>query len=367
MKIAQVAPLYESVPPPGYGGTERVVFWLAEELVRRGHQVTLFASGDSQCSARLVAASPRALRTDPDARDFLAHHLAMLETVRKHAGEFDIIHFHTDYLHFPMLRHCRFSHITTLHGRLDMPDLVPLYRQFGDVPVISISYEQRRPLSWINWVGNVYHGLPENLLAFHPKPGKYLAFIGRISPEKRPDRAIQIATATGMPLKIAAKVDPADQKYFEMTIKPLLNNPLVEFIGEIGDDRKAGFLGNACACLAPIDWPEPFGLNMIEAMACGTPVIAFRHGSVPELIEDGVNGFIVGSVEEAVSAVRRVPQLARAACRDTFERRFTARRMGSDYLRIYQKQMEASPAYFRKPVLAEREVAEIDLVTEDLG
>jgi glycosyltransferase involved in cell wall biosynthesis len=342
MKIAQVSPLYESVPAVGYGGTERVVSWLTEELVRLGHDVTLFASGDSCTTAKLIPGSAAALRTMPGCKDVLAHHMAMLEKVRQRRHEFDIIHFHTDYLHFPLCREWRVTHVTTLHGRLDLPDLVPLYREFVDLPLISISNRQRDPLSDVNWVGNVYHGLPPNLLRFHSGPGKYLAFIGRISPEKRPDRAIAIATGAGMKLRIAAKVDAVDRPYFEDTIKPLLEQPNVEFLGEIGDQQKADFLGNAVACLAPIDWPEPFGLNMIEAMACGTPTIAFRHGSVPEVINPGVSGLIVDSVEEAIEAVEQVRSMSRAACRNAFEERFTSRRMAQDYLRVYEQLVNES-------------------------
>ena len=340
MNIAQVAPLYESVPPKGYGGTERVVSWLTEELVRLGHNVTLFASGDSHTSAKLVRGCPVSLRTCADCKDYLAHHILMLEELRKRKDDFDIVHFHTDYLHFALCREWRLNQLTTLHGRLDLPDLVPMYREFSEVPVVSISRAQRRPLRGANWVGNVYHGLPHDLLRFHPGPGRYLAFLGRISPEKRPDRAIAIAQAAGMKLKIAAKVDRSDQAYFDTQIKPLLNNPNIDFIGEIGDQQKAEFLGNAVACLAPIDWPEPFGLNMIEAMACGTPVIAFRHGSVPEVIDNGVSGVIVESVEEAVQAVEQVKSMSRAACRKTYERRFTARRMARDYLKLYELMIE---------------------------
>jgi len=361
MRIAQVAPLYESVPPPGYGGTERVVSWLTEELVARGHEVTLFASGDSSTEARLVSGSVRALRTDSNCKDPLAHHLLMLEQVRRHSHEFDIVHFHTDYLHFPLTRQCKFSHVTTLHGRLDLPDLVPMFREFREVPVVSISRAQRVPLAWANWVGNVYHGLPGNALRFHAKPGSYLAFIGRVSPEKRPDRAVRIAEASGIPLKVAAKIDRADRDYYESKIKHLFAKPCVEFIGEIGDDQKAEFLGNAFACLVPIDWPEPFGLNMIEAMACGTPLIAFRNGSVPEIIEDGVNGYIVESVEEAVRAVKQIPLLSRKSCRNSFEGRFTARRMAADYLKIYERQLGPQTTYHRRPVLREPVVSVSDL------
>ena len=340
MNIAQVAPLYETVPPPGYGGTERVVSWLTEELVRLGHKVTLFASGDSRTNAQLVPGCTKSLRTSPEVRDYLAPHILMLEQLRKRRREFDVVHFHTDYLHFSLCREWRLNHLTTLHGRLDLPDLVPIYDEFSDIPVVSISRAQRHPLPDANWIGNVYHGLPERSLCFHPGPGKYLAFIGRISPEKRPDRAIEIAVRSGVPLKIAAKVDRADNDYFENTIKPLLNQPNIDFIGEIGDQQKGDFLGNAVACLAPIDWPEPFGLNMIEAMACGTPTIAFRHGSVPEVIEDGVSGVVVESVEEAVLAVDRVRSMSRTACRDTFEKRFTARRMANDYVKLYERLLE---------------------------
>ncbi len=364
MKIAQVAPLYESVPPVGYGGTERVVSWLTEELVRLGHDVTLFASGDSQTTAKLIAGSSASLRSMPNLKDPLAHHTVMLEKVRKHRGEFDVIHFHTDYLQFPLCREWTVSNVTTLHGRLDLPDLVPVYREFRDVPLVSISNRQRDPLPGANWIGNVYHGLPANLLRFHSGAGKYLAFIGRMSPEKRPDRAIAIATAAGMRLRIAAKVDLADRAYFDRVIKPLLSQPNIEFLGEIGDHQKAEFLGNAVACLAPIDWPEPFGLNMIESMACGTPVIAFAHGSVPELIDDGVSGIIVESVEEAISAVERVKEMSRAACRNAFEERFTVRRMANDYLKIYQQLAEADMP-FDESMLSELSEQEHEALAED--
>jgi glycosyltransferase involved in cell wall biosynthesis len=351
MRIALVSPLYESVPPPGYGGTERVVSWLTEELVRLGHRVTLFASGDSRTRARLIPGCAAALRTDPNCQDHLAHHVLMLQELGRHRSEFDVVHFHTDYLHFSLCREWGLNHLTTLHGRLDLPDLPVLYEEFCDMPVVSISRAQRRSLPAANWIGNVYHGLPENSLRFHPAPGTYLAFIGRISPEKRPDRAIAIAKAARMPLKIAAKVDRVDSEYFETRIKPLLGDPNIEFIGEIGDDRKADFLGNAVACLAPIDWPEPFGLNMIEAMACGTPTIAFRHGSVPEIIDDGISGIIVKSVEEAVQAVGRAKKMSRAACRNAFEQRFTARRMAQDYLRIYEQIVAQAPAFQKLSII----------------
>jgi glycosyltransferase involved in cell wall biosynthesis len=364
MRIAQFAPLYEAVPPAGYGGTERVVSWLTEELVRQGHDVTLFASGDSHTTARLVPGCAKALRRNEACLDALAHHILMLESLRKRRAEFDVVHFHIDYLHFPLVRECDLPHVTTLHGRQDLPDLEILYREFCDVPVVSISKAQRKPLPFANWVGNVYHGLPKDLLKFRRRPGSYLAFIGRLSPEKRPDRAIEIATMTGMNLKIAAKVDRADAVYFETVVKPLLDRPNVEFIGEIGDREKAAFLGNALACLAPIDWPEPFGLNMIEAMACGTPTIAFNHGSVPELIENGVSGYIVDSVAEAAEAVSRVRSISRAACREAFEKRFTARRMAEDYLRIYGQVSEPQERLLRYSAAADPAVDEEELLEE---
>jgi glycosyltransferase involved in cell wall biosynthesis len=359
MNIAQIAPLYECVPPVGYGGTERVVSWLTEDLIRLGHNVTLFASGDSLTNANLVKGSPKSLRTSLDCQDPLVHHLLMLEGLRKRRDEFDIVHFHTDYLHFPLCRELQLCNITTLHGRLDLPDLVPLFREFTDMPVVSISREQRRPLPFANWIGNVYHGLPESSLPFHGDSGSYLAFIGRISPEKRPDRAIAIANAAGMKLRIAAKVDRADQTYFENRIRPLLGQPNVDFIGEIGDDQKADFLGNAVACLSPIDWPEPFGLNMIEAMACGTPTIAFRHGSVPEVIENGISGIIVDSVEEAVQAVERIKLMSRKACRNAFEQRFTVRRMANEYLRLYEQTITDHLPFCARSVARKSEMEEL--------
>lgn len=340
MRIAQVSPLYESVPPKYYGGTERVVSYLTEELVRQGHDVTLFASGDSLTKAHLVAPCRRSLRLDKHCIDQLAHHILMLEMVFKEPDRFDIIHFHIDYLHFPISRRYRTPHLTTLHGRLDIPDLVPLYKEFREVPVVSISNAQREPLYWLNWQGTVYHGLPEDLYTFREEPGKYLAFLGRISPEKRVDRAIEIAKRIGMPIKIAAKVDNVDKDYFEDVVEPLLRNPLVEYVGEIGEGEKDEFLGNAYALLFPIDWPEPFGLVMIEAMACGTPVIAYHRGSVPEVMEEGVTGFIVQGLEEAIEAVRRVSTLSRKRCREVFEKRFSASRMARDYLTIYQRLLE---------------------------
>jgi glycosyltransferase involved in cell wall biosynthesis len=364
VRIAQVAPLYEPVPPRGYGGTERVVSWLTEELVAQGHAVTLFASGDSLTRAALVPGCAKALRANPACQDALVHHILMLEQVYQQREEFDIVHFHLDYLHFSFARQTSLPQVTTLHGRQDLPDLRPLYREFSDMPVVSISFRQREPLPYVNWVGNVYHGLPMNYLRFHEEPGKYLAFIGRMSPEKRPDRAIEIAVRAGVPLKMAAKVDPADREYFERTIRPLLNQPGVEFIGEIGDHEKADFLGNALASLAPIDWPEPFGLNMIEAMACGTPTIAFNHGSVPELIDDGVSGIIVQNVDEAVQAVGQAVLMSRRACRTMFERRFTSSRMAEEYLAIYEQILSPDTPY-PAPEIQDEELS--DLLNKDVA
>ncbi|HEY6205941.1 MAG TPA: glycosyltransferase family 4 protein [Chthoniobacterales bacterium] len=340
MRIAQVAPLYESVPPKCYGGTERVVSYVTEELMRAGHQVTLFASGDSVTAAKLIPASRRALRLDKDCIDQLAHHVVLLEKVFRQANEFDVVHFHIDYLHFPITRRTPITHVTTMHGRLDIPDLAPVYAEFDDMPLVSISDAQREPLPTAKWIATVYHGLPQDLYQFRARPGKYFAFLGRISPEKRVDRAIKIAKRIGIPLKIAAKVDLVDREYFKKVIKPLLRDPLVEYVGEIGEGEKDDFLGNAYALLFPIDWPEPFGLVMIEAMACGTPIIAYRQGSVPEVIEQGHTGFVVDDLADAVAAAKRVPELSRKRCREVFEQRFTARRMARDYLRVYQGLIE---------------------------
>ena len=336
MRIAQIAPLYESVPPKTYGGTERVVSYLTEELAKEGHQVTLFASGDSVTSAKLIAGCPHSLRLDPECKDPIAHHVRMLDLVFEHALEFDVMHFHIDYLHYPLSSRQELPHVTTLHGRLDLPELAPLYKRFCDVPLISISDAQRAPLPWANWQQTIYHGLPDSLCRFHPNPGSYLAFLGRVSPEKRLDRAIEIAKRSGNKLKIAAKIDPIDEAYFSETIKPLLDDPCCEFIGEIGETEKDVFLGNASALLFPIDWPEPFGLVLIEAMACGTPVIAYPRGSVPEIVEDGVNGSMVESIEEAVCAVKDIARISRLRCRQAFEKRFTAERMAQEYLKVYQ-------------------------------
>ncbi len=338
MRIAQIAPLIESVPPRLYGGTERIVSYLTEELVRQGHQVTLFASGDSLTSAELVSCSERALRLDPGVRDPLPYYMVMLDRLRRRAAEFDVMHFHIDYLHFPLFHGFAGRTLTTQHGRLDLPDLAVAYRAFPEYPLVSISDDQRRPRPHWNWLATVPHGLPPRLIPFSPHAhGGYLAFLGRICPEKRPDHAIEIARRAGVPLKIAAKVDRADQAYFDQVIRPLLRDPLVEFVGEIDEQDKGAFLGNASALLFPIDWPEPFGLVMIEAMASGTPVIAYRRGSVPEVIEDGWTGFLVDDVAGAVDAVEKLDWLDRGMIRARFEQRFTARRMAKDYLDAYDR------------------------------
>jgi glycosyltransferase involved in cell wall biosynthesis len=337
LKVAQVAPLYERVPPRLYGGTERIVSYLTEELVALGHDVTLFASGDSLTAARLVPIGDEALRLSSHVTDPIAPHVLMFEQVAQRAHEFDIIHFHTDYLHFPLARRLEVPHVTTLHGRLDLPELDPLYREFADMPVVSVSDNQRLPLPFARWAGTVHHGLPEDRYHLAGGDGGYLAFLGRISPEKRPDRAIEIARRVGIPLRIAAKVSADDEAYFRREIAPLLDDPLVEFVGEIGDNEKQLFLGNARALLFPIDWPEPFGMVMIESMACGTPVVAFRAGAVPEVIDDGVTGFIVDTMEQAVLATASACALSRERCREAFEERFAARRMALDYTRIYSK------------------------------
>ena len=337
MRIAQIAPLMESVPPRLYGGTERIVAYLTDELVRLGHDVTLFATGDSVSTATLVPCAAMALRLESNVRDFIPYYMLMLDRVRELADEFDILHFHIDQFHFPLFRPIAHRTVTTLHGRQDLHDLKPLYLGFGDMPLVSISENQRRPVLNSNFVATVYHGIPADLLSanYHPRGG-YLAFLGRISPEKRPDRAIQIAQAAGIPLKIAAKVDRVDEAYFREQIEPLLSLPGIEFLGEINDRGKAKFLGEARALLFPVDWQEPFGLVMIEAMACGTPVLAFRCGSVPEIIDPGVTGAIVESMEEAVQVLPRVLSLDRRRVRRRFEQRFTAGRMARDYVQVYR-------------------------------
>jgi glycosyltransferase involved in cell wall biosynthesis len=337
LRIAQVSPLYESVPPKLYGGTERVVSFLTEELVAQGHDVTLFASGDSITKAKLIPACDNALRLCNDCGDQLANHVAMLQMVQDQIETFDVIHYHIDYLHYPLSKLYPFPHITTLHGRLNISDLQRLYRLFSDMPVVSISQAQRRPLPMLNWVGNVYHGLPATLFKPILEQGNYLAFLGRISPEKRVDRAIEIAIRSGVPLKIAAKIDKADEEYFEHRIKKLFDHPLIEFLGEINEKDKQEFLGNAMALVFPIDWPEPFGLVLIEAMACGTPVIAYKNGSVPEIIQHGRNGFIVKDQNQAVRAVREISTIDRSECRSIFEECFTSERMAKDYVNVYRK------------------------------
>jgi glycosyltransferase involved in cell wall biosynthesis len=338
MKIAQIAPLTESVPPKTYGGTERIVSYLTEELVAQGHEVTLFASGDSQTSAELVPCAPQALRL-ANVRDAMPHNLLQLEHVRKRLDGFDMLHFHSDYLHFQLVRMSGCPAVTTMHGRLDLTDYPPLFDEYGDMPLVSISNQQRRPLA-ANWVSTVYHGLPADLYDFAPAGSNgYLAFLGRLCPDKRPDRAIEIAARAGHELKIAAKVDKVDEAYFEARIRPLLDNRHVEFIGEIGEHEKRAFLGGAKALLFPIDWPEPFGLTMIEAMACGTPVIAWPHGSVPEVIEHGISGYIVNSIDAAVHAVDAIGALDRRKVRAAFDARFTAPRMAADYVRLYKAQL----------------------------
>lgn len=344
MRIAQIAPLYESVPPRFYGGTERVVSYLTEELVRQGHEVTLFASGDSVTQARLIAPCAHALRLDKGCLDQMAPHILELEMAISRAEQFDVIHYHIDYLHYALSRRHPAPQVTTLHGRLDIPELVALYKEFDEMPLVSISNHQRKPLPWVNWVASVYHGLPEDLYRLHDEPENYLAFLGRVSEEKRLDRAIEIAKRVGIKLKIAAKVDKADYEYFERAIEPLLDHPLVDFIGEIGEKDKDEFLGSAQALIFPIDWPEPFGLVMIEAMACGTPVVAYGCGSVPEIIDNGVTGYIVSDLDGAVEAVKEVKALDRRACRAHFLKRFSVARMAKDYLAVYQRAIDNKAA-----------------------
>jgi glycosyltransferase involved in cell wall biosynthesis len=338
MRIAQVAPLFESVPPRLYGGTERVVSYLTEELVRQGHEVTLFASGDSETAARLVAGCPRALWQEPSCRDTLPHHARLVGLVAREAHRFDVVHFHLDYVHFPAVGHLPCPTVTTLHGRLHPPDEEALFDAFPHVPLVSISDAQRRPIPHADWQATVYHGMPLDTHTFRERPGSYLAFLGRVSPEKGLDKAVEIARRAGMPLRVAAKIYPEERPYYERAIEPLLRaSPWVEFVGEVGGASKDAFLGGAFALLFPIAWEEPFGLVMIEAMACGTPVVAFRRGSVPEVMVDGLTGFVVDDVEEAASAVGRVAGLGRAGCRRAFEERFGAARMADDYLAVYRR------------------------------
>lgn len=352
MKIAQIAPLYESVPPKFYGGTERVVSYLTEALVNLGHDVTLYASGDSITSAKLRPVCHGALRLDESSIDPHADHVLLVEKAFQESGGFDIVHSHVDYNAFPLLRRMETPHVTTLHGRLDIPNLQNLYREFDDEPVISISNRQRVPLSWANWQATVYHGVPEKLYTLKESPGRYLAFLGRISPEKRVEDAIEVAKRAGIPLKIAAKVDKVDREYFETVIKPLLHDG-VEFIGEIGELEKREFLGNALALVFMIDWPEPFGLTMIESLACGTPVIARARGSVPEILEHGITGFVVENVEEAEKAAGQIGQLSRKRCREIFEEQFSATRMAANYLAVYKKLIAAAEPSKPDTIVAE--------------
>jgi glycosyltransferase involved in cell wall biosynthesis len=341
LKIAMVAPLYESVPPKFYGGTERIVSYLTEALVKKGHDVTLYASGDSVTEAKLIAACPRALRLDKDCEDSLAPHILELQFVQNNIDKYDIVHYHNDYLHFPLSRFTNVPSITTLHGRLNIPELKPLYNEFNDMPLISISNSQREPLQQARWIKTVYHGLPQELYKPVLKKQDYLAFLGRISPEKRVDLAVEIAIRCGMHLKVSAKIDKTDNHYYEH-VKKILNHPLVEFVGEIGEAEKNKFLGDAKALLFPIDWPEPFGLVMIEAMACGTPVIAYKRGSVPEVLSHGHSGFIVNNVDEAVNAVHNLDTISPNECRKFFEARFTADRMADNYLDSYTELINQS-------------------------
>jgi glycosyltransferase involved in cell wall biosynthesis len=339
MRIAQIAPLYESVPPKLYGGTERVVSYLTEELVRMGHEVTLFASGDSETSARLVPACERALWRDPECCETLPHHVRLIEMAFRESARFDVMHFHCDYLHFPFLRYCRTPGVTTLHGMLRQHDLEELLTNHPDVGLVSISDDQRRPFPHANWLATVHHGLPRNLHPFRGRPDDYLLFIGRVSPQKRLDRAIEIAVKSGRRLKVAAKIYEEDRAYHDAVIAPLLRKPSsrVEFLGEVGGREKDELIGNAAALVFPIDWPEPFGLVMIEALACGTPVIAWPHGSVPEVIENGKTGFLVETIGDAVAAVERINRIDRAVCRRTFEQRFDAREMARQYELVYRR------------------------------
>jgi glycosyltransferase involved in cell wall biosynthesis len=344
MKIAQVAPLWESVPPKLYGGTERIVSYITEALVHMGHSVTLFASGDSVTGARLDAICPQALRLNTGIFNRDAPMMMLQERSLGAEGDFDVIHSHLDFLGFPLARRNPRPVVTTLHGRLDLPELQPVFREFADMPLVSISDAQRRPLPWANWQATIHHGLPAHLYTYHAQHQGYLAFLGRISPEKRPDHAIEVAKRTGLPLRIAAKVDPADLQYFRSEIEPLLDHPLIEFIGEISDAEKNDFVGNALALVCPYDWPEPFGLVLIEALACGTPVLAYRRGSIPEIIEHGTTGFVSENLSEMVAAVERLGEIDRQRCRASFDQRFTADRMARDYVALYERIIEERAA-----------------------
>jgi glycosyltransferase involved in cell wall biosynthesis len=354
MRIAQVSPLFESVPPRAYGGTERVVSYLTEELVARGHAVTLFASGDSKTSARLVPGAPRSIRNE--AQDFVALHMGMLLEVYARAREFDVIHCHTDYISLPFTARSPVATVLTPHGRLDIPEVHPVYRAFPEVALTSISDAQRLPLAGVHWAATVHHGLPPDLYRFRPEAGKHLLFLGRISPEKCPDMAIRVAIRSGVPLRIAAKVDKADQLYFEQVVRPMLDHPLVEWLSEVDDGAKEQLLGEAIALIFPIDWPEPFGMVMIESLACGTPVISRRRGSVPEVIVDGQTGFMCETEDEMVAAVARVTELRRRACRAEFDARFTAGRMAERYLRVYELEFERRRRGRKRTLVAREEV-----------
>lgn len=344
MKIAQVAPLRESVPPRRHGGTERIVSYLTEELVRLGHEVTLFAAGDSSTSATLSAACPTSLRSTPkilfpDAPLFLLLERAF----GAYAGNFDLIHSHIDLLGFPLAHRCRTPVLTTLYGRLDLPELIPAFQQFSELPVVSVSEAQRCQIPWVNWQGTIHHGLPRDLYSMHSHPGKYLAFLGRISPDSGVKQAIEVAKRTDMPIRIAARIDPMDQHYFEH-IAPLLEQPLVEYVGEITDGEKDDFLGEAYALIRPVDRPDPFSLVLIEALACGTPVLAYRRGGLSEIVDHGSTGYFSDTLEEMVHTVGWVPNLDRRRCRETFEKRFTVERMVQDYLSLYQRAMHKENA-----------------------
>ena len=360
MRIAQVAPLTEAIPPKLYGGTERVIYWLTEELVSLGHEVTLFASGDSQTSAKLEAVWPKALRLDGSVLDPNALHMAMLEQVCRRADEFDLLHFHLDYYPFSTFSRCPTPFLTTLHGRLDLPEHKIVFDTFKSIPLIAISEAQRSSMPRARWLRTIHHGLPERLLAPTGAKPSYFAFLGRIAPEKAVDRAIRIAEHCQIPLKIAAKVDKVDREYFDRDIRPLLDSPWVEFVGEISDRQKPEFLSGAVALLAPVAWPEPFGLIMVEAMACGTPVIAFRMGAIPEVVEDGVTGFTVNSEAEAIAAVARLPELSRPHIRRRFEKRFTARRMANDYVEVYEAMTRAAAPRRRLNLVAGADLHEYD-------
>jgi glycosyltransferase involved in cell wall biosynthesis len=336
MRIAQVAPLWESVPPKLYGGTERIVSYLTEELVRLGHDVTLFASGDSVTRARLEAICARALRLNPEILNRDAPMTLLMEQALGKPGDFDIIHSHLDFIGFPLARRNPVPTVTTFHNRLDQPELEAVLREYAEMPMVSISNTQRNPASWANWQATVYHGLPKDLYSLHPNPGKYLAFLGRIAPEKRPDHAIELAKRVGIPLRIAAKVGAMDQEYFQTTIKPLLSHPLIDYVGEITDAEKHDFLGHALALICPYDWPEPFGLVLIEALASGTPVLAYRRGSIPEIIDDFSTGFICEGLDAMTTAIKGISEIDRQQCRRSFEERFTVERMVQDYLRVYE-------------------------------